>query len=583
MWLAVFVAVVVVVVEEIAVKYSTAAVFDFQASGLVKSHDNTLSPTIRNRTCRGELITNLTAVADESPDFDIKRRASTQGRVNSNDDDDNNDDKTSPPDLAYSNAEVGHPSGALLKTCLATTYKTANLKEFQFLLALAAGLASLATAAGVEARADSIADLPTCATKCFPELALEFPCLLQDPTCVCSNANLAVAIENCALGRCTIKEALTAKRISENLCGHPERDRTSLISISGVVGAAVAFAAFILRMITKVPYFGGQFHADDWAIAVAMVFGIPLGVLSVPLANAGLGKDMWNVPFDKITYILKIYYVQEVMYFATMNVTKVSILFFYLRIFPSHRFKISCYVVMGITIAYGTAVVLAALFQCTPVHLAWEHWDGEHTNYRCSNINLIGWLSAAINIVLDVVIIVMPVKQLLRLALSVKKKIHILLMFGVGFFVTIVSIIRLKSFLQFGNSHNITWDHVPVGYWSTIEGHASILCACMPAIRALLRKLFPHVFGDRTGASSNGTRNIRTNKHGSGNVQAFYSQGDGPQSPRSPRSPHAISSLGKVGATRSVESDVFPLVERGDVGPGHGFGSYTIVKSGYER
>ncbi|OJD24768.1 hypothetical protein ACJ73_03866 [Blastomyces percursus] len=390
-----------------------------------------------------------------------------------------------------------------------------------------------------------------------------------------------MTVENCVLGHCTFKEALTAKRISENLCGHSKRDRTSSVSICGVTGLAVAFTAFILRMISKVPYFGGQFHADDWTITIAMVFGIPLGVLSVPLSNAGLGKDMWNVPFDKITYILKVYYVQEVMYFVTMNVTKVSILFFYLRIFPSHKFKIACYVVMGITIAYGTALVFAALFQCNPVHLAWEHWDGEHTNYKCSNINLIGWLSAAINIVLDIVIITLPVKQLLGLSLSVKKKIHILLMFGVGFFVTIVSIIRLKSLLQFGNSHNITWDHVPVGYWSTIEGHASILCACMPAIRALLRKLFPTVFGDRTGASSSGTRNIRTNKLSSSNVKIFSSQGNAPHSPLSPRAPHARSSLGKGGGTASLESDIFPLVERGEAGPGRGFGSYTIVKSGY--
>ncbi|EEQ87665.1 CFEM domain-containing protein [Blastomyces dermatitidis ER-3] len=395
-----------------------------------------------------------------------------------------------------------------------------------------------------------------------------------------------MAVENCVLGHCTFREALifkAAKRISENLCGHSERDRTSLVSICGVTGLAVAFTAFILRMISKAPYFGGQFHADDWTITVAMVFGIPLGVLSVPLANAGLGKDMWNVQFDKITYILKVYYVQEVMYFVTMNVTKVSILFFYLRIFPSHKFKIACYVVMSVTIAYGTALVFAALFQCNPVHLAWEHWDGEHTNYKCSNINLIGWLSAAINIVLDIVIITLPVKQLLGLSLSVKKKIHILLMFGVGFFVTIVSIIRLKSLLQFGNSHNITWDHVPVGYWSTIEGHASILCACMPAIRALLRKLFPAMFGDRTGASSSGTRKIRTNKLSSSNVKIFSSQGHVPHSPLSPRSPHARNSLGKGGGTVSLESDIFPLVERGEVGPGHGFGSYTIVKSVYEN
>ncbi|ODH47291.1 hypothetical protein GX48_06632 [Paracoccidioides brasiliensis] len=395
-----------------------------------------------------------------------------------------------------------------------------------------------------------------CKTRCLKQLAPEFPCLAQDPTCICSNANLTSVFENCIMGHCTIKESLTAKRISEKSCGHLERDRTSLILISGVVGFAVSFTAFLLRMISKLPYFGGQFHSDDWAISVSMVFGIPLGILAVTLANAGLGKDIWNVPFDDITYILKIYYVQEVMYFATINITKVSILFFYLRIFPYQNFRIASWIVMGITIAYCLALILAALFQCTPVDMAWKNWDGEHQSARCSNINLISWISAAVNIVLDVVIIAMPAWELFGLSLSMKKKLQILLMFG---------------------------DHVPAGYWSTIEGHASILCACMPAIRALLRKIFPSLFGDRTGASSNGTRGARNNggnyivNNGGGRV--FSSNAAGPQSPCSP---DVRSSLGKDGQVFS-ESDIFPLVERGDLGPELGFGSYTVIRSDNNR
>ncbi|PGH18993.1 hypothetical protein AJ79_00026 [Helicocarpus griseus UAMH5409] len=267
-----------------------------------------------------------------------------------------------------------------------------------------------------------------------------------------------------------------------------------------------------------------------------------------------------------------------------MNVTKVSILFFYLRIFTSRDFKVIAYSVMGITVAYGTAVVLAVLFQCQPVHMAWKHWDGEHEDAKCANINLIGWISAAINIVLDVIIIVLPVRELFRLALSTKKKLHILLMFGVGFFVTIVSAIRLKSFLQFGNSHNITWDHVEAGYWSTIEGHASIFCACMPAIRALLRKLSPSLFGDRTSsANTRDNRSTGVKFGGSAGGGRVFSHGGGPQSP-------LASPTKKVSAGWS-ESDVFPLVERGDWDGGHaqgmndmrGFGSYTTIKSNFKK
>jgi hypothetical protein len=38
-------------------------------------------------------------------------------------------------------------------------------------------------------------------------------------------------------------------------------------------------------------------------------------------------------------------------------------------------------------------------------------------------------------------------------------------------------------------------DYVTLGYWSSIELHVGIICACMPAIRQLLRNVFPSALG----------------------------------------------------------------------------------------
>src|SRR4051812_5240184 len=45
--------------------------------------------------------------------------------------------------------------------------------------------------------------------------------------------------------------------------------------------------------------------------------------------------------------------------------------------------------------------------------------------------------------------------------------------------------------IQFANSTNISWDYTPIGYWSTIEVHLGIICACLPTIRALILRIFP--------------------------------------------------------------------------------------------
>jgi hypothetical protein len=41
----------------------------------------------------------------------------------------------------------------------------------------------------------------------------------------------------------------------------------------------------------------------------------------------------------------------------------------------------------------------------------------------------------------------------------------------------------------------VTWDYLPIGYWSAVESHVGVMVACLPAVRALFGfihgKLFP--------------------------------------------------------------------------------------------
>ena len=88
-------------------------------------------------------------------------------------------------------------------------------------------------------------------------------------------------------------------------------------------------------------------------------------------------------------------------------------------------------------------------------------------------------------------VICLPLRELSKLAMSRRKKAGVMLMFLGGGFVTIVSMLRLKYMIQFANSHNVTWDYTPIGYWSTLEVHVGIIVACLPACRSLQRRMFP--------------------------------------------------------------------------------------------
>lgn len=101
---------------------------------------------------------------------------------------------------------------------------------------------------------------------------------------------------------------------------------------------------------------------------------------------------------------------------------------------------------------------------------------------------------AAIGIFQDFVILLMPVPQLAGLQMTTRKKLNILAMFSVGGFATITSIVRLKFIAGITHSLDSTWDNVEPIIWSLIEIHMAIICACMPALRALASRWLPNLF-----------------------------------------------------------------------------------------
>lgn len=72
---------------------------------------------------------------------------------------------------------------------------------------------------------------------------------------------------------------------------------------------------------------------------------------------------------------------------------------------------------------------------------------------------------------------------------------------GMQLSITVISIVRLSSLVVFANSSNVSYDYVNVGLYSTVEACVGIICACLPAFRALLLTLIPNLFALTTNRS----------------------------------------------------------------------------------
>ncbi|OJZ84591.1 hypothetical protein ASPFODRAFT_34827 [Aspergillus luchuensis CBS 106.47] len=344
--------------------------------------------------------------------------------------------------------------------------------------------------------------LPACAEECMLELVPQSSCTLANQTCICTNVELKEQMNVCVSANCTVKEELTTLNITDTTCGAPVRDRTSISILVPAVG--LCFLLFVaLRLYTRLVITKLEMGLDDWATIFLACCAVPVNSGSILLGKAGLGKDIWTLEFKNITRILYLFYIQEILYATCVALIKICFLLFYLRIFPNDRMrrviKASCI----ITVCWGITFIFAFAFQCTPISYNWTSWDGEHHG-SCVKTNALVVTAAGLNIVLDAWVIALPIPKVMKLQASVSTKLQVTFMFSVGFLITGVGIYRAIMLKIFATSTNATWDMAAGGYWSVIEIDVGIFCLCLPALRSLLGRLFPSVFGSTKEASSMG-------------------------------------------------------------------------------
>ncbi|KAI0913887.1 hypothetical protein F4823DRAFT_468468 [Ustulina deusta] len=332
------------------------------------------------------------------------------------------------------------------------------------------------------------AALPKCAATCLITTVAASTCAVANQTCVCSNQDLNAKATACVTASCTIREALTTQNLTSTVCGVAPRVDRSYVPIL-IAFVALSAVAVSLRVITRlhdrVPVWW-----DDFIIATSFLGSVAFAAISWAVEPHGLGTDIWAVPFDDITVILKALYTLFVLYITCRDLVRLSILFFYYRIFghiQSARRLIQFTFVLIITCC--AAFDFAIIFGCTPIDYFWTGWDGQHDGH-CISTNAIFWAGAFIVIAIDIWIILIPLLFIMRLNFSLRKRILSGVMFAFGIFVVFVSLFRIKTINRFTLSQNPTADFVEVGIWSGLELYVGIICACLPNFYHLLKPVF---------------------------------------------------------------------------------------------
>lgn len=144
------------------------------------------------------------------------------------------------------------------------------------------------------------------------------------------------------------------------------------------------------------------------------------------------------------------------MFYPLIQCTgKVAILLLYQRVFDvghaNQWFPITIKVCMGLLFVGEFAFIFLIAFQCFPVA---SIWDKTITDAKCINLDKAYLVGALLTIGADLILIIMPIPALRKLQISQRKRIALSIVFGIGSFGIVASVVRIKYLVVEGTNLN---------------------------------------------------------------------------------------------------------------------------------
>ncbi|KAF3066552.1 hypothetical protein GL218_09018 [Daldinia childiae] len=264
--------------------------------------------------------------------------------------------------------------------------------------------------------------------------------------------------------------------------------------VVAIVAAVQALSTIFLalRFYTRLRIQRMGLGADDWIIIAAWLLTLTYGTDISLQTKFGLGKHLIDLPRETdFTTSNILFYAKQPVYYISVSLTKVSIIFFYFRLFPQVNYRMFLWFMMTFVLLTGFTSSVAGIFQCHPIHRAWD----TSVPGTCFDLRALFCANAGLNIFQDFVIYLLPSPILWNIQLPVKQRIALVGIFVVGGFVCITGIVRVATLWDAIYSDDPTWYHFDAAVWSAIESNFGIVCASLVHFKPLIAKIAPSILG----------------------------------------------------------------------------------------
>ncbi|KAK0636423.1 integral membrane protein [Bombardia bombarda] len=261
-----------------------------------------------------------------------------------------------------------------------------------------------------------------------------------------------------------------------------DKQRQDGLIITSVIMTTIATIFVVLRCVSRFVLIRNP-GPDDYLIIAALLLTIGYLIDIFILRNNHLGFPVTMLTLDNMINFIKATLAVQVMYYANIFCIKTSILFTYLRFAVTPTFRVLCYSTIALHAVFFFICFVVTLAQCKPLNKMWDlagTVDG-----TCINTTAFFYFTSAFNIITDIWILALPLRTLHGINRPTRDKVALFLIFGVGTFAAVASVVRLHTIRTYTLATDPFREGILVNLWSVIEVTIAISCASVSALKPI--------------------------------------------------------------------------------------------------
>ncbi|KAH7324397.1 hypothetical protein B0I35DRAFT_424077 [Stachybotrys elegans] len=230
---------------------------------------------------------------------------------------------------------------------------------------------------------------------------------------------------------------------------------------------------------------------SDYFVAVALI--LSLAHTGLVLAQTRYARHQWDVRacWYGGSY-MKLLFAQHIILSFAPFFSKSSIFLLYQQIFGvqnSMRISVRCGIIFTALLYFTNVPVAAAL---SAPH-AGETWSSLLTNGRPQRHLIWAITQAALGVLLDLVIFMLPIPSILRLNLSHKRRVQLLVIFCTALVGVAAGLLSLVYRVQALDTQDGSWNYTAIIICTVVENDVAIIISSTPGFANFMRVYMPQL------------------------------------------------------------------------------------------